>query len=398
MNIAVFVKKTTFHKGYGGLETQNKQLVEGLAKKGHKITVFSPKWEYLGQEEIQNGVRYLFLDSVYRYLFTFTTKHWVHVSYKAFVAENRKVKFDIVISQSSAAWGLFRKKAELEIPIVSVAHGTIIGEIKTYYQDFMSSKKNIKKIWQYIKITGFVLFNFFTRQREFVHGSDKVLVVSNKVKSALIEETFAPEEKFAVIHNGIDFSAFNKNLDLPVGKKVLYVGQVIKSKGLDILFNIALDLRDRDFVFEIIGDGEYMPELKEKVRTNQMSDKFVLRGKFARYENLIPVYNDPAFGVFVLPTKRFEGLPMVLIEASFASLPLIAFEEGGLSDIVVDNENGFLVKPGDVSDFKNKLLQIIGDENLQKKFALNSRKLAEEKFSLDIMISEYEKVLQELVK
>ena len=66
MNIAVFTKKTTLHKGYGGLETLNKVLCEGLYEKGYNITVFSPTWNLGASERQENGIRYVFVDCVYR--------------------------------------------------------------------------------------------------------------------------------------------------------------------------------------------------------------------------------------------------------------------------------------------------------------------------------------------
>ena len=66
MHIAVFTKKTTFHKGYGGLETQNKLLVEELVRRGNSVIVFSPKAEIETDGTVDSGVTYVFIPAVYR--------------------------------------------------------------------------------------------------------------------------------------------------------------------------------------------------------------------------------------------------------------------------------------------------------------------------------------------
>ena len=83
MNIAVFIKRTTLHSGFGGLETQNKTLCEGLVTRGHNITVFSPKRELNKEDEKLNGVRYVYIDCSYRSLAGFghlDKNNWINRS------------------------------------------------------------------------------------------------------------------------------------------------------------------------------------------------------------------------------------------------------------------------------------------------------------------------------
>lgn len=390
MRIAVFVKKTTFHKGSYGLETQNKQLVEALVRKGHEIVVYTPKWELQADSEELNGVQYVFLQATYRYLFTFVKNHWKRVSYKRFVSDSSKNPFDVVLSQSSAAWGLFANKKDITIPIISVAHGSILGEASTYYKDFFLKKKNLKSYFEFASDTGFIMFNFFTRQRVYVHGSDKVICVSNRVKKALMDETFVNEDKLVVVHNGIDPAAFYVDMGThPQNNKVLYIGAVIKSKGVDTLYEISLDDRFKDVIFEIVGDGEYLDDLKKKNKNNN----FILHGKLP-YEQITKFYNERQFKALAFPTKRFEGLPMVLIEALFGGVPVVAFDNGGVADAVLDNKTGFLISPNDVEEFKLKLLSILNNSALQNSMALESIKFAQINFTADIMVEKYEEILK----
>ena len=85
---------------------------------------------------------------------------------------------------------------------------------------------------------------------------------------------------------------------------------------------------------------------------------------------------------------------MVLPEAMFAGLPIVASNIGGVSDAVIDNETGFLVRSGDIQGLRAKILELIASSDLRKKMGENGRKKAYEKFSQDAMVAKYEKVME----
>jgi glycosyltransferase involved in cell wall biosynthesis len=99
--------------------------------------------------------------------------------------------------------------------------------------------------------------------------------------------------------------------------------------------------------------------------------------------------------LFLFPTKRIEGFPMVLVEAMLAGLPVVGFDLGGVSDAVFNNETGFLVKDGDVAGFKDALFKLVSDKHLRQSFGKNARIKAETEFTSKLMLANYEKVLLE---
>lgn len=393
MKIAVFTKKTTLHEGYGGLETMNKVLCEGLAHKGHEITVFSPKWELPASHEKQNDVSYQLIDCVYRmgpvlgFFGTWQKENWINRSYEEFRKHHQKNKFDVVLAQSSTGLGVISKKDELGIKVISIAHGTILGEYRTWFQN-MSLPRDLILL---IKNTGFTLKNFFRRQREFVHGSDKVIAVSNFVKNNLLEETFTFEERLVVVHNGIDPDKFfPPETNIKRGKKILYVGQIIKSKGISELYEMMSSPDLKGFEADLLGGGDLVSAYQAR------SDNMNFVGKVSSPELIEEYYINDQYGVFVFPTQRFEGFPMVLVEAMFSALPIVAYNMGGVSDAVEDGVNGFLIEPGNKHDFKEKVLNILSDGKLRQKMAHNSLKLAYENFTLQKMLDQYEQVMKEV--
>ena len=394
MRIAVFIKSTTFHEGYGGLETQSKALCEGLVSRGHDILVFSPQRELKFETKYLNGVKYHFIPCVFR-LAKFGKNNWYYRSFFEFCHFHEEQAFDLVVSQSSAGIGVIENKSKLKVPIVSISHGTIIGELRTRFQTGFSPGE----ILQLAKDTIFSLNVFFGRQRRFIHGSDFVVAVSSAVKKALINETFIDKDKIYVVNNGIDPDKFNQseqnNVSMPdiAKNSVLYVGQVTRSKGLETLFRLAQEPDFGGTSFHIVGDGDFLSELQGEVKLAGISGRFIFHGKLP-YEQVLTFFQSPNMSLFVFPTKRYEGLPMVLVEAMFSGLPVVAYGVGGVSDVVLDRETGFLIKKDDYSSLKASVLKILNDSLLRRKLSQQSKQFARENLTLGIMLDKYEEVFR----
>ena len=391
MKIAVFIKSTIFNKGYGGLETQNKVLCEGLASRGHEVVVFSPARNNNESIKEENGVKYVFVPCAYRMLFASLDKNnWVNRSYQEFLKYHKEKPFDVVISQSSAGLGVIKRKRELGVRVVGISHGTIGGEMKT----LLNSVKGVGDVVKSAKSLTFGAANYFGRQRQYIHECSCVVAVSSAVEEAILNETFAPAEKITVIHNGIDGSEIPpKNWgDYKNGEpfKVLYVGRIEESKGLR---ELLLACKDIGGIFiNMVGDGPFLEELKGLSREYKMSQKVLFYGKLP-YEKTVEMY--ACSDVFVLPTKRVEGLPMTLVEACFAGLPIIATSMGGNKDAVENKLNGFLLGKPDIDVLKTRILELAQNRELTKNMGLNGKIKAKREFTLDKMLDGYEEILQD---
>src|SRR3989344_3517637 len=392
MNVAVFIKKTTLHEGFGGLETQNKALCEGLAKRGHKITIFAPKQELNTDSQELNGVSYKFIDCSYRSLggFGYLDKNnWINRSVEAFKQSYKEEKFDLILGQSSAALGLVMKKNELGVPVVSISHGTTTGEYKTLLQSLSSPKDYIKLIPN----TAYFLLNFFNRQREFVLHSDKVIAVSKFVRQALIDETFVDESKVVVIYNGIDEDiARTKKEDGVV--RLFYVGLIHRSKGLADLVVAMGQIRDKKVELTIVGDGPHLMGLKEMVSEKKLLDKIHIFGRIPHKESMKLLGESD---IFVLPSRRVEGFPMSIVEAMLAQVPVIGSNMGGIPEGIEDGVTGIIYESGNVDQLKNAILKLSEDEELRNVMGKKAFEKAKKEFTLDAMLDKYEKVFNEVI-
>ncbi len=393
MKIAVFAKSTTLHKNYGGLETQNRALCEELTKRGHEITIFSPKRDFEGNDAFVNGVKYVFIDAEYgNYLLSSLKKNsWIKKSLEVFEEFHRNEKFDLVLGQSSAAESIIENKRNLDIKTASISHGTALSELITFFKNI----SGIKDIYWLLRNTQYFLRQYFGRQRRFVLHSDVVIAVSNYVKKSLMSETFVDDKKVKVIHNGVDGSLF-KNEKTEKDRKhtdIYFIGRVEKSKGIITIIKMMKDI-NRDVKLHVVGDGPCLEEAKKKAEDLNIKDRIIFYGKMPHYEFIKKISPD----IFVFPTKRIEGFPMVLVESMFFGIPVVAFDMGGVSDAVENGKNGFLIESGNVSLFKEKLVELIDDKTLRSDMGNYAKEKAEKEFTIGKMIDAYEKVFLDILK
>jgi glycosyltransferase involved in cell wall biosynthesis len=398
MNIAIFIKSTTFHKGFGGFETLNKILAEALVKKGHGVVVYAPKKELDVVSVEKNGVVYRFVEckfGKFKTLYSHLANSWENRSVEAFLNDHNRVKYDLVIGQSSWALPIIKIKNQIGVRVVSILHGSKIGE----YQTELKNVKSMKELLFCIRDLPHVLRAFFITQREFVYGSDRLIAVSNFVKKTIIEETFVEEDKITVIYNGVDESKFSslKRVKSEPGKEVhlIYIGRIIRAKGLFVLINSLSNLKNLNWKLNIVGDGEALKQLKSEIAHRSLSNKVNLAG-LMEYEDVIKELGKS--DIFVLPTMRMEGFPMTIVEAMFSGLPVVASDIGGNSDAVIDGETGYLVKAGSVGKLSDKLAELIDNPDKRLIFGESGRKRAYKEFTIDKMIDKYEKVFLEALK
>jgi glycosyltransferase involved in cell wall biosynthesis len=404
MKIAVFIKSTTYHKGHGGLETQNKVLCEGLVSRGHSVTVFSQKRELDFTTKSDKGVEYVFIPCQNRYFFSdINPQSWQNQSLSVFSKMHKDTQFDLVIGQSSGAIGIILRKDELGVKVISIAHGTTLGEFTTAVNNLHS----FKDLWNIIKNSQYVFRQYFGRQRDYILKSNKIIAVSTAVKTGLIEETYIPENRIEIINNGIDPDKVKTSLLEKRnfnGNTVFYIGQINKDKGIDFLVKTFIQHLQSDSgktssdlpSLLIAGDGPILANLKELVIESGTSENITFLNKIP-YDTVYTYYNDTQVSIFAFPTNRVEGFPMVIAEAMFVGLPVVAFNCGGVSDAVINNETGYLIKAGDKLEFTNKLFSLLNNHSKLEEFSQKAKEKANKEFTINVMIDKYEKVFKEVL-
>jgi len=216
----------------------------------------------------------------------------------------------------------------------------------------------------------------------------------------------APVKKSMCIYNGIDLSRF-QNLEDPIHiRKALFgnqfehvfiVGMVAAfelRKDYKTLIEAAIMLVSKhvDLRFLLIGGGSYLNQSKSSI-PRALSDKIIFLGKQSNVESLINI-----FDIAILLTNakvHGEGVSNSIIEYMALCKPVIATRGGGTDEVIIENENGFLIEPNNKDQLIEKIEFLMKNEK-RNTIGQVARKTVEERFNLKIMTDQYTNIYQDL--
>ncbi|MEK7478862.1 MAG: glycosyltransferase [Patescibacteria group bacterium] len=167
----------------------------------------------------------------------------------------------------------------------------------------------------------------------------------------------------------IDKKTFKESLGVPANAKmIITIGRLISQKGHTILLDAAPKVlaKEKNIYFLIVGDGRLEKELKEKTGKLGIADRVRFLGARKDTPELLAVSD-----IFVFPSI-WEGQGLILFEAFFSKIPIVASNVGGIPDVVIDGKTGILTSPGDANDLANKLLIALENPEMSKKMANNA--------------------------
>lgn len=136
-------------------------------------------------------------------------------------------------------------------------------------------------------------------------------------------------------------------------------GRIIKDKGYEYLAKAIKEIPDPNIKFIIIGDGNYLEDLKEILSEEIALGRVLLPGFTESVYNYLGISD-----IFVLPTLH-ETLSVSLLEASAMSLPLVSCNVGGVPEIVSNNVNGIIVPPKDIPALQKAIKTLAEDKGMR---------------------------------
>ena len=189
----------------------------------------------------------------------------------------------------------------------------------------------------------------------------------------------------------VDVALFARGRTVPKASppRVLYAGNLLPSKGVDILVAAVAMLRDRGVRCElrILGEGPARDQLVAEIRTLGL-------GECATVTSFVAQSEMPAeFGaatVAVLPTRgHAEGLGLTLVEALLSGCAVIGTPAGGIPEVVEDGVTGLLAPDGDASALAERLAQLLQDEPLRRRLTDTGEERVRRTFSLDAAVDRF---------
>lgn len=195
-----------------------------------------------------------------------------------------------------------------------------------------------------------------------------------------------------VIPNFTNLTEPDKDNSFPSNKTVVNVGRLFPQKNQSILLDAwkLVYQQEPDWTLEIWGEGKLKSALENKINSLGLNDTVFLKGVSTHIGD---VYNRASF--FVLSSK-YEGLPLVLIEAMMFGLPVVCLSIDGTNEIVKDRENGYLVKSMTAEALAEAILKMIRTNDFSR-ISDNARKSAKA-FNKENIMQKWIALFGELVK
>ncbi|MDB5277961.1 N-acetyl-alpha-D-glucosaminyl L-malate synthase BshA [Ferruginibacter paludis] len=372
MNIAIVCYPT-----FGGSGVLATELGKALADKGHNIH-FITYQQPVRLSHFHTNIFYHEVRVPTYPLFDFPPYETALSSTMVDVITNNNIQLlhvHYAIPHASAAYMAKQilAKEGIHIPVITTLHGTditLVGRDKTYRP--------------------VVTFS--------MNESDILTAVSDNLK----EETFrnfAIEKDIEVIYNFVDVKRFNrkpvdafKKLIAPNGEKIIvHASNFRKVKRVDDVVKTFLLLNEKiPSKLLLLGDGPERPSIEADARNSNACDAIKFLGKQEQMEDILPIAD-----LFLL-TSEYESFGLAALEAMAAEVPVISTNAGGLPEIIIDGNCGYMSNVGDVEDMSKNAILILQDKTTHDRFKANAL-IQAKKFDIDNIVPQYEKLYERLI-
>jgi len=297
-------------------------------------------------------------------------------------------KPDIVHTHASKAGALGRKAAiDMKVPVVvHTFHGHVFhsyfGKVKTELYKFI--------------------------ERKLAQKSTGIIAISDLQKKELVNTyQIAHESKVKVIPLGFDLEKFNRNLSekrkivrdkFQISEDqiaIAIIGRLAPIKNHS-LFLQSVELlhgqTEKKLVFFIVGDGELRDEISQKV------SELTKKGIDIRMTSWIKDINEFNAGMDIIClTSNNEGTPVSIIEAQASQVPVVSTNVGGVQNVMIDNETGYIVPKNNARIFVEKLLVLIENEALRNEMGHKGWAFVKERFHFERLVRDIEHYYKELL-
>ncbi len=189
--------------------------------------------------------------------------------------------------------------------------------------------------------------------------------------------------KARVINNYVDVC----QLDLPrQSNQILFLGAFINRKGIYELLQACSEL-EVDFHLHLCGSGENK-KVADLVSTLKLEDKITFHG-WVNTEQKKALLS--TCSVMILPTYN-EGLPMTIIESMACGIPIITTPVGAIPEVIIEQQTGYLVEPGDVTQIREKLAYVLAKPTELNTVIKTANEVYQARFTSKVILPLWESV------
>jgi len=253
------------------------------------------------------------------------------------------------------------------------------------------------------RIIGLMLILFM---RIYSSKASFIIVISDKVKMLLIKHGVNDQKIIKLLWGNIiginldDYSPQKNSTEKDFGSPnvILFVGNLIPIKGIEILLNAFLEVKSQipNAKLVMVGKGILENKIKQFASYHKLDEDIILIGQVKN--TLLPAYYRSA-KVSVLPSIKLkrseEQIGMVNVLSLACGTPVVTTNCGGIPEFIKKDENAIIVQQNSSNELAKAIIRILEDNNLRTKMALNGRKFCEENYNVKINVRKVENYLIE---
>lgn len=352
------------HPASGGAEVHLEEILRRLAKKGHNVDLLCCGFDGGDSDEVVEGVNIIRRGSRsnFNWIVPFVIKKLV-----------KQKKYDILLEDINKI--PFYSPLYLKIPrLVVIPHlfsNTIFKEINFLLGSYIY---------------------FFEKPFSVVYKKYHTMVISKSTAEEIIERGI-DKSLVHVVECGIEHSLYNTDTDTAKFSQptIIYLGRIKKYKSIetaiDAMPQIIKHVPDARLI--IVGTGDHLPALKERVKTMHLDWKVEFKG-FVSHEVKVKLLRQSHLSIY---SSLKEGWGLTNIEANACGTPVLAARVPGLRDSVDEGKSGLLFEYGNVNEYAEMAIKILSDNEFRSKLEQGALKHAA-KFSWDNTADQTEKLIE----
>jgi 1,2-diacylglycerol 3-alpha-glucosyltransferase len=335
-------------------------------KKGHEVFIFAPKWKNYTDTNLR----------VFRY---------------PSVNTNIKFNFPLAVPYSRRTDKIIEK---IDLDIIHSQHPNLLGSAAAKW----AKKKKIPLVftWHtlYDKYAHFAavipekIAAWWTvrNAKNYANKADYVITPTESTRE-IIKNWGVTNKNIEAISSGVEEETYQKADGQSIRNKfgvkndeilLLLVSRLTSEKNIEFLFRAAVEVlkNNKNTKFLVAGDGYLLPKLKLMAEENNLADRIIFEGVVDKSE----IKNHYAAGDIFVYASKSETQGMIVTEAMYMGLPIVAVKAPGICDLVQNEINGFLVEENG-KNFSEATEKLVNDADLRKRFGLASARIAHENFT-----------------
>ena len=332
--------------------------------------------------------------------------------------ENPKVKLDVI--NKVDAWEIVHKRDVLK----SLKKGNFIKTLIQYFKDQKKLKMDYEKLKKYVSeynpniiiASHYEVFpgipkkylsktinlhhTSYDMMKTFKNNRKELLKLKNKIQFVWLSKGSCESakkdgfENSCSIYNPIRFKS-TKKAEVVKNKKLVTIARFGEEKRIELMIDMVDEIfkskEFKDWKLEIYGFGGIEEKIKKHIKSKNNS-QIIFKGKTDSPKDVLLTSS------IYLCTSKFEGFSLSIIEAYECGIPVIAFNFGeSVYEAIDDKKTGYIIENDNIDEYKDKLKEMMLDENLLEKLSINSKEKAKE-FQIENLIKHWIKLFKKIDK